>query len=202
MDIPGNQFISCGQTRNFAPGQYVHARPVSGATQYQFRFRLPAEGYDVTRTTTSYFVQLWWTNAAPLAANSTYDVEVRAMKNGQWCPWGDVCLLNIATSNGAQGGGLNSMADELIGAGLNMWPNPNRGDQVFLSLDVVPEGVQTVSVDLFDLYGKRVIARTIAVNDGMINTVFDLNNELAAGMYLMNITAGETVYTQRLVVQP
>jgi hypothetical protein len=32
--------------------------------------------------------------------------------------------------------------------------------------------------------------------------VLDLNGEFAAGMYLVNITAGETVYTERLVIQP
>jgi len=57
-------------------------------------------------------------------------------------------------------------------------------------------------VDIFDLFGKRVSARTIAVTDGNINTTLDLNGDLAAGMYLVNITAGETVYTERLVIQP
>jgi hypothetical protein len=71
-----------------------------------------------------------------------------------------------------------------------------------VSLSAVEEGVNTVSVDIFDLFGKRVSARTIAVNDGMINTVLDLNGEFAASMYLVNITAGETVYTERLVIQP
>jgi hypothetical protein len=35
-----------------------------------------------------------------------------------------------------------------------------------------------------------------------VNTILDLNGELAAGMYLVNITAGETLYTERLVIQP
>jgi hypothetical protein len=87
-------------------------------------------------------------------------------------------------------------------AELRMFPNPNRGDLLNLSLSAVEEGVNTVSVDIFDLFGKRVSARTIAVNDGMISTVLDLNGDLAAGMYLVNITAGETLYTERLVIQP
>jgi hypothetical protein len=35
-----------------------------------------------------------------------------------------------------------------------------------------------------------------------VNTTLDLNGELAAGMYLVNITAGDTTYTERLVIQP
>ncbi|MBK9176707.1 MAG: T9SS type A sorting domain-containing protein [Flavobacteriales bacterium] len=93
---------------------------------------------------------------------------------------------------------------------LRMYPNPNRGDQLMLSLESVAEGVQTVSVDILDAFGKRVIARTIAVQasssrdsgDGFINTVLELNGELAAGMYMVNITAGEQVYTERMVIQP
>ena len=204
MDIPYNQFLSCGQIRAFAPGSYVHARPVSGASQYQFRFRQPAEGYEVVRTTSSYFVELWWGGSnEPLTSGSQYEVDVRAMKNGNWCEWGDICTLTIEEGAGAQGGNQqNMLAGDHSAAELTMWPNPNRGDQLYLSLTQVPEGALTVSVDMFDLFGKRVIARTIAAQDGNLNTVIDLEGQLAAGMYMVNITAGDKTYTQRLVVQP
>jgi hypothetical protein len=45
-------------------------------------------------------------------------------------------------------------------------------------------------------------ARTIAVSGGNVNTTLDLNGELAAGMYLVNVIAGNTTYTERLVIQP
>jgi hypothetical protein len=32
--------------------------------------------------------------------------------------------------------------------------------------------------------------------------VIDLKGELAAGMYLVNITAGDRLYSERLMVQP
>ncbi|MBK9174974.1 MAG: T9SS type A sorting domain-containing protein [Flavobacteriales bacterium] len=32
--------------------------------------------------------------------------------------------------------------------------------------------------------------------------MLELNGELAAGMYMVNITAGDAVYTERLVIQP
>ncbi|MEO8588003.1 MAG: T9SS type A sorting domain-containing protein, partial [Flavobacteriales bacterium] len=94
--------------------------------------------------------------------------------------------------------------------GLRMYPNPNRGDQLYLSFDVVEEGVITMSVDIYDLFGKRVISRSIAVQgsssrdggNGFVNTVLDLNGTLTSGMYLVNITAGDVLYTERLVIQP
>jgi hypothetical protein len=70
------------------------------------------------------------------------------------------------------------------------------------SLSAIEEGVNTVSVDIYDLTGKRMSARTIAVSDGNVNTTLDLNGELAAGMYLVNVIAGNTTYTERLVIQP
>ncbi|MCC6541105.1 MAG: T9SS type A sorting domain-containing protein, partial [Flavobacteriales bacterium] len=57
-------------------------------------------------------------------------------------------------------------------------------------------------VDIFDLTGKRVSARTIAVQDGFVKTNLDLNGDLAGGMYMVHVTAGDKTYTERLVIQP
>ena len=210
MDIPGNQFFSCGSTRQWGAGNFVHARPVTGANRYQFRFRLPAEGFQVVRTATTYFVQLNWSAAqgAPLQNGKTYDVDVRISRDGglTWCtsndPWGDVCQLTIGSIN------LNpsSMVDDQRGAqltdDLRLFPNPNRGDQVIFNLSALEEGVNTVAFEVYDLTGKRTMTRMVAVAGGNVNTMVDLNGELAAGMYLVNIIAGSKTYTERLMVQP
>ncbi|MEO8589750.1 MAG: T9SS type A sorting domain-containing protein [Flavobacteriales bacterium] len=208
MDIPGHPYLSCGASRVWGTGNYVHARPVAGANKYQFRFRINGEPFVVVRTVNTYFVQLNWTTS-PLQNLITYDVDVRASKDGgaTWCsdfippaldPWGDVCQLTI-NNTPADDGDQNFAVED--NAGLRMYPNPNRGDQLYLSLDAVEESVLTVSVDIFDLTGKRVSARTIAVNDGFINTVLDLDGDMANGMYMVNITAGTQHFTERLVIQ-
>jgi hypothetical protein len=46
------------------------------------------------------------------------------------------------------------------------------------------------------------MARTIAVQDGFVNTNLELNGDLAGGLYMVNITAGTKAYTERLVIQP
>jgi transposase-like protein len=205
MNIPGDPNFSCGATRAWGTGNLVHARPVSGANRYQFRFRIPAEGFSVTRTLTTYFTQLNWA-VLPLQDGKTYDVDVRVSKDGgaTWCsasdPWGPVCQLTI--DNTPAGNGNQNFAGISEAAELRMFPNPNRGDVLNFSISAIEEGVNTVSVDIYDLTGKRMSARTIAVADGNVNTVIDLNGELAAGMYLVNITAGDKTYTERLVIQP
>ncbi|MBK6551213.1 MAG: T9SS type A sorting domain-containing protein [Flavobacteriales bacterium] len=84
---------------------------------------------------------------------------------------------------------------------VTMYPNPNRGDQLYINLSAVDADVNTVSVDIYDLTGKRISARTIAVQDGFLNSVLDLNGEIASGLYMVNITAGDKIYTERLVIQ-
>ena len=82
-----------------------------------------------------------------------------------------------------------------------MWPNPNNGDVLNVSLHITDPLINTVSMDIFDLSGKRMIARTVAIQDGVLNTTIDLNGDLAVGMYLVKVTAGEEVFTQRVVIQ-
>ncbi|MBK9758845.1 MAG: T9SS type A sorting domain-containing protein [Flavobacteriales bacterium] len=82
-----------------------------------------------------------------------------------------------------------------------MYPNPNRGDQLFLNMYDFSTEVNTVTMDMFDIFGKRVMTRTFAVADGEMNQVVDLGSEFAAGLYMVNITAGETVKTERLVIE-
>jgi hypothetical protein len=212
MDIPGNQYLSCGQTRPVGTSQasLVHAKPVRrmnancnwvSANRYQFRFRLPAENFELVKNSA---VGQYWVNTNGLACSKTYEVDVRASFDGgaTWChssdPWGDVCLLTIDCPQELAGQPLSTGT---TAGTLRMYPNPNQGDQLMLSLSAVAEGVNTVSVDLFDVFGKRVAARTIPVQDGFVNTMLELNGELANGLYMVSITAGADSYTERLVIQ-
>ncbi|MBX2972683.1 MAG: T9SS type A sorting domain-containing protein, partial [Flavobacteriales bacterium] len=113
--------------------------------------------------------------------------------------WGKVCNVTIAPCSQVDGG--SQSMTQGAGSGLTMYPNPNRGDQVYLNIASVEQGVSTVSVDIYELSGKRVSARTIAVQDGYLNTALELNS-LTGGMYMVHITAGEKTYTERLVIQP
>ncbi|MBL7951694.1 MAG: T9SS type A sorting domain-containing protein [Flavobacteriales bacterium] len=198
----------------------------SANVRYQFRFRIPGEypaaGSCIVRPIqTSPTIYLNWTTGDRLKCNTQYDVDVRVSLDGgaTWCvagtaptcaapqtivTWGKVCKVNVTTSTfcpASANGGASSMNAEGNGE-FTMYPNPNRGDQLFLSLTKVEGDVNTVSMDVFDMTGKRVMARTIAVQDGFLQTAVDLNGDLAGGMYMVNITAGDKTYTERLVIQP
>ena len=224
--------FSCGVFRNFGgvsnAQNRIYANPpqpvptvASSSVRYQFRFRIPGEGVCIVRPpqTSALMVLNWSAASGPqLQCSKTYEVDVRVSLNGgaTWCfgpagssqaaacadteDWGKVCNVTINPCALPNGGG-NSMVVE-GNSTFTMFPNPNRGDQLFLSVSSVEEGVNTVSVDIFDLTGKRVMARTIAVQDGFINTNLELNGDLAGGLYVVNVTAGTKAYTERLVIQP
>jgi hypothetical protein len=210
MDIPGNQYLSCGQSRTIGTNSYVHARPVKrmtntcawqNANRYQFRFRIPAEFVTIVKTSA---MGQYWVNTNGLTCGKTYDVDVRVSFDGgsTWCtssdPYGDVCLLTTTCSFGMAEEGTSGTAAE---ARMAMYPNPNRGDQVRLSLSSVEAGLETISVDIYDAQGVRVASRRIAVQDGFVNTDLELNGALSNGLYMVSVTAGGATYNERLVIQ-
>ncbi|MBK6370859.1 MAG: T9SS type A sorting domain-containing protein [Flavobacteriales bacterium] len=158
-----------------------------------------------------------WSDGLQLECSRQYEVDVRVSLMAEprgasmWLPffcvepvtpWGKVCMVNITSSTYCPGelqGGSSSLATQGDGT-LTLYPNPNNGEQLFISLTEVGADVNTVRVDIYDLMGKRVTARTIAVADGFVNSAMDVH-AIASGMYMVNITVGEKTYTERLVIQ-
>lgn len=216
MDIPSNQFLSCGQTRNWGRGNYVHARPVSGANRYQFRFSLAADGYSVTRTVNTYFVQLNWTGDPPLEAGKTYDVEVRVSRDGgaTWCteyvppaldPWGDICLLTINSSMAPSlPGDARLLEDEdmaLSGPAFFAYPNPTQSGEVLrIGLANWPADQQLVHAELIDALGRAVQQRSFAVEAPDQLLEWGVNGDLVPGAYILRVGGENVLLTQRIVV--
>jgi hypothetical protein len=194
INDPDLPTYSCGVTKTFGGSDKIWAWPIPGATQYQFRFTRP--GFTRFITQPSYALILnWVTN--PLVAGNTYDVVVQSFKAGVWSGFcGNTCTLTIASS--FSGGSLNIAPEDATT--LSLWPNPNDGGQLYLELSQVDPGVTAVNVDLYDAFGKLAMSRTIAA-DGPFNTVIDLDGSLANGLYMVSVTAGEKVYTQRLIIE-
>jgi hypothetical protein len=213
MDIPGNAFLSCGQFRQFGvPGQRIHSRPVAQATEYQWRFRIPAENTEIIRSSTSYFLNLNWAMniAAPLQPGKTYEVDVRAFRDGAWCidplnpdsAWGDICLLTIQNTP-ALGGNQNlALTNE---DAFSLWPNPNRGDQIWISFASFERNCNLEPVVLYihDMTGKHLLSRILPMHDGddLLRSI-ELDGIPGAGMYLVSIVAGDQRHTQRLTIMP
>ena len=50
------------------------------------------------------------------------------------------------------------------------------------------------------MFGKRIMARTIAVQGNTLNTILELP-DMASGMYLVNVNVGDKTYLKRLMIQ-
>ncbi|HPF92187.1 MAG TPA: T9SS type A sorting domain-containing protein, partial [Flavobacteriales bacterium] len=166
---------------------------------------------------TSARMVLNWTNGPALQCTKTYDVDVRVSLDGgaTWCfgpagtgqaaacadteDWGKMCKVTINPCSSVSSGG-SSMALSSDGQ-FTMYPNPNSGENLRLNLSQVAADVELVNVDIFDMTGKRVVARTVTPADGRVNSTIELDRGLQSGMYIVHVTAGDAAYTERLVIQ-
>jgi len=133
------------------------------------------------------------------ALGATYSVTVQAsFDNGAtYCPVGPSCQISFAATN-------TRIAEEPIsstGGELLLWPNPNRGDQFNLRITDLESTNNEATLEVVNMFGERVITKTLVVSDGLISTTVDLDRTLASGLYLVNLTAGGKTTTKRLVIQ-
>ncbi len=216
--------LSCGVFGRHVNGtDRLYARPVvreiNGGTQvadhYQFEFSLPSENYTHVATNTSAWVVLApWTSNPLLCGAVTYNVRVRASFNGgnSWCPWGSPCTVQVINDppSPCNPGGANIQGDlsrAMLSSGqevIHLWPNPNNGDQLFIAIDDPGEEVGTVTIEITDVFGKRVMS--IAAMNASTQRIA-LQRALADGLYVVSITttdksgrAGERMFIERLVI--
>ena len=58
------------------------------------------------------------------------------------------------------------------------------------------------SVEVFDIYGKRISANTFATNEaGTISSMLQLPLNISPGVYVVNISAGDVHLAERLMVE-
>ena len=81
-----------------------------------------------------------------------------------------------------------------------VWPNPNRGDRVSISLLNLNEQADRVGIELFDLTGKRILDQVAIATQGSLNTNIELGH-VNSGVYLLRVSVGDVIRTERVVVQ-
>ncbi len=179
----------------------IFAIPVAGANKY--KFRLQSGSYIRNIVVTTNYLQLTnWSSNPLLCGTNTYNVDVAAsINNGvSYCPFGAVCTVGITGgSNCTSLGELQALGADATSE-LNMWPNPNNGDQLYLQMTGIDARITEVSVEVNDLFGKRVIGGTVVTGGGDLNHVMELGS-IASGVYTVTVTAGDVIKTQRLVIQ-
>ena len=189
---------SCNTTKLFGAGDKIYALPTVGATQYRFRFENAGEGFVRVITRPNYILLLNWVTL-PLQTGVTYSVQVEVLVNGIWSGYcGNACNVTIAAP-AAQGSAAREI-EAAQNSGLQIWPNPVRDGQVNILLSDIAEQEQNITIDVIDMFGKRVHAQQFDNSGDVFNTVLELDG-LAAGMYVVTLTVNDRVLTERITVQ-
>jgi hypothetical protein len=131
---------------------------------------------------------------------STYNVDVKTTVNGMqsnYClPF---CSITIDNSYTGMGGELTQV-DGSFNGDVRMWPNPVADGRVNLALNGLAEVDQQIQLDLYDMYGRKVLARDYGNSGNSFSTVLELPSEVTSGVYLAHITVNGVTTVQRLSV--
>ncbi|MBS1569508.1 MAG: T9SS type A sorting domain-containing protein [Bacteroidetes bacterium] len=193
---------SCNETRAFNPptnNSFIYAKPVVGATEYQFRIYNLGEGYDQTFIRGTYILQLKWNNdvAPPLTNGSTYNVQMNVRVGGVYSGFcTSTCTITI------DNGGNNEFAAlEQSGFGTaTLWPNPVRDGQVNLNITGLKHAEQQIEVQVLEVNGKPVFSHEFGNNGERFSTILQLPADLASGVYLVAITVNSVKTVHRLSI--
>ncbi|MCC7501960.1 MAG: T9SS type A sorting domain-containing protein, partial [Flavobacteriales bacterium] len=207
--------FSCGATRTWGGSSKIWATPVVGAypydangngsyadagdQQFAYHFRFTGPGAYVRDIyTTNYICPLAWTTN-PLVAGNTYQVTVEVQVGGVWRGFcGSTCNLTIAAGPGQGAGRMDAAV--VTEENISLWPNPVRDGLVNLRIDGITDADQRIAVDIYDAFGKKVVAQQYANSGNLFNTVLHLDGGLAAGVYMVNITINDRTSLKRLTV--
>ncbi len=192
---------SCGAT-GLTQSSLIYAQNVPGATGYQFEFS--RIGYlrrilSPTRWQGLNFVTV------PLQMNFCYQVRVRVSFDNSmtYCPFGAYCniTMGIGTCGEAMAPAPENATDHSELSTLTIWPNPNDGSQVTVSVNTIDELVTTASVQIIDISGKVVHSSLVPIAEGRLRSQLLLERSLAPGLYMVSVLIGDHTLNERLVVQ-
>lgn len=178
------------------PATQIYAAFQPGATGYQFWIFDPHGSYSrrVFRPQQNLLINALLNN--PIPADIDLNVRVRALVGGNYTPFGRVCKIRQNTVPGAEQRTAEVVHEAL---GLELYPNPNRGESVFLTMKGLANVEQRIDLDIYDLLGKRVHAEQITVAGTRYDHVIALGDRLQTGIYLVNVRIGNEMHTMRMV---
>ncbi len=134
-----------------------------------------------------------------LLSNQNYQWQIRAKCGSSW--------TNYSITAGFKTGGTNTLtrvaqsADEMAAEpGARIYPNPTQG--VFMLEMQLPENDNgTVNIQVIDLTGRILQTEIASITKGHLKKNMSLQINLAKGIYLLRIIAGNKTYTTRLVYE-
>lgn len=138
--------------------------------------------------------------AAGFELGQTYNVRIRStLTNGYTTPWGPTACLLISSSGMIMESEEGLQSDDRIGENqINIYPNPNRGDEFNLYVNEVTDG--EVKARILDGMGRQVWS-TKFITENYLNTQIVLDQPLSPGIYLVELIVDGVASTHKMIVQ-
>jgi PKD repeat protein len=179
------------------PSMNVAAFNVCGGP-YIFRFQHTSEAERlVTRPSYTCGLNLV---SPPLTPGETYAVSVRVIQGGVAGDFGSTCNITMAGS-GSQNESEVALFKMIESGQMLLYPNPNYGGEVRLSLEKMEEGAHDVMIAVYDIYGKMIDIKQFGFEGSELSHIMRFNQTLAAGIYTVHVTIdGNSFAVERMVV--
>jgi hypothetical protein len=192
------------------PGNFIRTNTYAcSALAYTWKFTrtdVPELPQEYTTATSSTFVRISDVLGNGVTPGSVYDVQVKPIfANGQEAEYGEVESISIIGAAGAVGDVIvanefveDAQRNEIeLAPESKVYPNPTSGS-VNIAMSKL-EVEQELELRVSDFLGRTIFQSTQVAKDGNVLMHIDLST-LSTGTYLMHISAGEYVHTEKLVI--
>ncbi|MFT3794777.1 YDG domain-containing protein [Flavobacterium sp.] len=182
--------VNCGGT--VASGTTtVAATSVSGATQYRFQITRQSDNASTTIDRNSNYFIFNSVPTSAFTAGALYSVRVAVLTSGAWSPFGDAC--EITAPGGTAKGAINSTQAIALESTSKVSAYPNPFSSAF---HIDATGNQNVSVKVYDMLGRMIESKTIAVSELAVQS---LGIDYPSGVYNVIVNQDGMVKTLRVV---
>lgn len=158
--------------------------------------------FEVTTPGSTSNLPLGFVSPQPLVNNAYYKVRWRPNFAYGAGNWGPVTTIHISgsimqeTELMEEDYDLEKSETSEIQAAL--YPNPNNGYRVNLNVTGIES--EKVLIRVTDAVGREVFNAQYSTENSL-NTIIHFNQQLAGGMYLIEIRSGEKILTQKLFIE-
>jgi hypothetical protein len=200
IDNPADPHHSCGLT-NVAMngGTTLWASFISTADKYKFKFTRTGYSRTIVSNGSTLNITRWFTS--PLQYGGlTYNVTVAVSfdQGITYCPYGPSCAITTAMAAPSNGGRTMEQTPETNTEILNLWPSPNNGERLNVSLNGTDSAADQVMVTLSDIQGRTIHQENIVVEGRQLRTTLE-TAQLAKGIYIVNVTGQGRSWSERFV---
>jgi len=187
----------CDQT--ISANGYILSESVCEANYYRFRFE-PVGGGAISLITSGNYVA-FLNNASPALSTGDYNVSVQVSQAGVLGEFGASCPMTISGS-GIQEEDFQTLRMIEHDFAATIYPNPNSGNEVFVGLDGLPTETSVVSIEIFDVYGRKLSHQSIHHQGEEFGQWIHFQENIPMGMYVILIEVNQEMSSvHRMVVK-